>query len=144
MELETQGISQSVRSRYQARLQTAKAELAKYKKLSKEAQTQLNRSTLLGVSSTSTFASSDEPYGPSSDRPRLLAGTSLLEDGSRRLQESQRLALETEAQGTDILQNLRVQREQIEASRNTVSSIHSARLFPLLHHCTAPSSRRVD
>lgn len=61
---------------------------------------------------------SDEPYG--SDRARLLSGTAILEDGTRRLQESQRIALETEGQGADVLRVLREQREQIENSRNTV------------------------
>lgn len=54
-------------------------------------------------------------------RQRLLKGTATLEDGSRRLQESNRLALETEDLGADILRDLRGQREQIENSRNTVS-----------------------
>ena len=44
----------------------------------------------------------------------------MLEDGTRRLQESQRIALETEEQGADILRNLVGQREQIENARNTV------------------------
>ncbi|KAF5393895.1 hypothetical protein D9757_000129 [Collybiopsis confluens] len=64
--------------------------------------------------------SSDDPYGASSDRSRLLASTQLLEDGSKRLQDSHRLALETEEQGADILSNLRLQREQIDNSRNTL------------------------
>ena len=50
-----------------------------------------------------------------------MQGTSTLEDGSRRLQESNRLALETEDLGADILRDLRGQREQIENSRTTVS-----------------------
>ncbi len=60
---------------------------------------------------------------PQSIRPKyqcLLAGTTVLEDGSRRLQESQRIALETEEQGADILRSLVGQREQIENARNTV------------------------
>jgi vesicle transport through interaction with t-SNAREs protein 1 len=55
-------------------------------------------------------------------RTRLLAGTSTLEDGSRRLADSQRIALETEAQGADILRNLGRQREQIVNARETVCS----------------------
>ena len=42
---------------------------------------------------------SDEPYGTTSNRLCLLAGTGLLEDGSRRLAESQPIVLETEGQG---------------------------------------------
>lgn len=55
-------------------------------------------------------------------RQRLLQGTSTLEDGQRRLEESNRIALETEDLGADILRDLRGQREQIEHSRDTVSS----------------------
>ena len=42
------------------------------------------------------------------------------EAGSRRLQESQRIALETEKQGADILRYLVGRHEQIENARNTV------------------------
>lgn len=116
MDIEIQGIPQSIRPQYQSRLRTAKADLAKYKKLFKEQNQSVARASLL--SSAQPF-SSDEPYGVS-DRSRLLAGTSLLEDGTKRLHESQRLALETEEQGAGILSNLRLQREQIENSRDTV------------------------
>lgn len=120
MEIEIQGIPQSIRPQYHTRLRSAKADLSQYKKRSKDIHAQLARSSLLSSSTQPGFPTSDEPYGASSDRTRLLAGASLLEDGTKRLQESQRVALETEAQGADILLNLRTQREQIENSRNTV------------------------
>ena len=123
MELETQGIPPAIRAQYQVRLRNAKDELSKYKKSLTETRSSLARSELLNKPSGSNndpFASSDDPYAPSSDRARLLAGTNLLEQGTKRLQESQRLALETEAQGADILTNLRQQREQIESSRSTL------------------------
>jgi len=119
MEIEIQGIPQSVRAQYHTRLRSAKADLSKHKKLLTDARAQLARSDLLS-SSNVAYPSSDEPYGPSSDRTRLLAGTALLEEGSKRLQQSQQIALETENQGADILMNLRTQREQIENSRNTL------------------------
>ncbi|KAI9058597.1 hypothetical protein FKP32DRAFT_1635339, partial [Trametes sanguinea] len=106
MEIEIQGIPQSIRSTYQARIKASKAELQRYKKLSKEQHAQLSRTELLARPGLGP-ATSDEPYGASSDRTRLLAGTALLEDGSRRLLESQRIALETEEQGADILRSLR-------------------------------------
>ena len=65
---------------------------------------------------TSNHYPSDDPYG-TSDRTRLLAGTQSLEESTRRLENSQRVALETEDIGADILRSLRVQREQIEHSR---------------------------
>jgi len=121
MEIELQGMPQSIKPQYQARIKSAKADLTRFKKLSKDLHSQLTRSDLLGGVGGRPIgpSSADDPYG-SSDRNRLLAGTSLLEDGTRRLQESQRIALETEEQGSDILSNLRRQREQIENSRDTL------------------------
>ncbi|TFK76019.1 vesicle transport v-snare protein vti1 [Pluteus cervinus] len=123
MEIEIQGIPQSLRSKYQTRLRTAKADLTRYKKLLKEVQALNIRSDLLSSrNAAGVFPPSDEPYGANSDRARLLSGTSLLEDGTKRLQESQRLALETENQGADILTSLRGQREQIEHARGTLQT----------------------
>ncbi|KAL6305751.1 vesicle transport v-snare protein vti1 [Sparassis latifolia] len=119
MEIEVQGIPQSLRPSYQARIKSAKAALQQHKKLSKDLHAQFSRADLLG-SRTGEGAPSDDPYGGASDRTRLLAGTALLEDGSRRLMESQRIALETEEQGSDILRSLRGQREQIQNSRDTL------------------------
>lgn len=67
-----------------------------------------------------TDSNSDDPYGERSDRMRLLVGTEMLNDGSRRIAESTTIALETETHGADILRTLRGQREQIENSRNMV------------------------
>ncbi len=119
MDIEIQGIPQSIRPQYQTRLRDAKSDLSRYKKLFKEQSQNVARASLLSSGSAPQSFSSDEPYGVS-DRSRLLAGTSLLDDGTKRLQDSQRLALETEEQGAGILMNLRTQREQIENSRNTV------------------------
>jgi len=126
MEIEIQGIPQSLKPQYQTRLRTAKADLSRYKKLSKDIHGQLARSDLLSSRGGAGSPTSDEPYGATSDRTRLLSGTSLLEDGSRRLKESQRIALETEDQGADILMNLRQQREQIENSRSILHTADSS------------------
>lgn len=120
MEIEIQGIPQSLRPQYQTRLRTAKADLTRFKKTSKDMHTQFSRADLLASPGRTGTPTSDEPYGSTSDRTRLLAGTATLEDGTRRLQESQRIALETEDQGAEILVNLRTQREQIENARDTV------------------------
>jgi vesicle transport through interaction with t-SNAREs 1 len=115
MEIEIQGIPRSMKPPYQARLKSIKADLTRSKKLSKDMHSQLARSDLLDGA-----PSSDQPYGSASDRNRLLAGVNILSNGSRRLADSQRIALETEEQGTDILTILREQREQIENSRDMV------------------------
>jgi len=122
LEVEIQGIPQSVKSPYLARLKQVKADLNKYKKLSKELHSQAVRSDLLGSNRTGATSSSDDPYGERSDRTRLLAGTETLSDSSRRVAESTSLALETENHGADILRTLRGQREQIENSRNMLES----------------------
>jgi len=121
MEIELQGMPQSIKPQYQARIKSAKADLTRFKKLSKDLHAQLSRSDLMGGVGGRPIgpSSADDPYG-TSDRTRLLAGTSLLEDGTKRLQDSQRIALETEEHGSDILSNLRRQREQIENTRDTV------------------------
>ncbi|CAK5262757.1 unnamed protein product [Mycena citricolor] len=125
MEIEIQGIPQSIRPQYQTRLKNAKLELARYKKQYKEVHAQLARSALLASSKHSGAFTSDEPYGPATDRTRLLAGTAVLEDGTKRLQDSHRIALETESQGADILMNLRQQREQIVHSRDTLEAANT-------------------
>jgi vesicle transport through interaction with t-SNAREs protein 1 len=120
MEIEIQAVPQSIRPQYETRLRSAKGDLALYKKRCRERHTQLSRSDLFGPVDQEALSSSDNPYTSTSDRTRLLAGTQLLEDGTKRLKDSQRIALETEGQGADILLNLRTQREQIENSRDTV------------------------
>ncbi|KAJ7781358.1 vesicle transport v-SNARE protein N-terminus-domain-containing protein [Mycena metata] len=126
MEIEIQGIPQSIRPQYQTRLRTAKADLTRYKKQYKDVHAQLARSALLSSNRAGGAFTSDEPYGPTSDRTRLLAGTSVLEDGTKRLQDSHRIALETEDQGAEILMNLRQQREQIEHSRDTLQTANTS------------------
>ena len=119
LEIEIQGIPQSIKSQYTSRLKQAKADLTKYKKLSKDFHSQAARNDLIGGYRKGT-PSSDDPYGEQSDRSRLLLGTERLNDGSRRLADSTSVALETETYGAEILSNLRGQREQIENARSTV------------------------
>ncbi|KAJ8595276.1 V-snare-domain-containing protein [Rhizopogon salebrosus TDB-379] len=125
MVIEIQAIPQSMKSQYQTRLKSAQGDLDRYKKLSRDLQSQATRAELLGRGRVGT-PTSDEPYGNTSDRTRLLTGTATLEDGSRRLQDSQRIALEAEDQGAEILMNLRTQREQIENSRDTLRTADTA------------------
>lgn len=58
--------------------------------------------------------------------------------------DSQRIALETEEQGADILRNLRVQREQIENSRNMVCfNVVSALVAFLTKPCSSTRRTRL-
>ncbi|KAJ3508203.1 hypothetical protein NMY22_g16690 [Coprinellus aureogranulatus] len=125
LETEIQGIPKSIQGPYTNRLKQARADLNKYKKLSKDLHSQAARSDLLGAYSRGSgrgTPNSDDPYGERSDRERLLVGTEVLGDGSRRIQESTSLALQTEAHGAEILTTLRGQREQIENSRDMLNT----------------------
>jgi len=123
MEIEIQGMPSSIRPQYTTRAKGAKTTLGRFKKQAKDLHAQSTRAELLSNVSGSPFRDSvDSVDGNNGDRTRLLAGTSLLEDGSRRLADSHRVALETEEQGADILRSLRGQREQIENARDTLRS----------------------
>lgn len=56
-------------------------------------------------------------------RQRLLSGTERLGQSSRRLEDSHRLALETEGIGINILSTLKGQRETMVRARDTVSFV---------------------
>ena len=122
LEVEIQGIPQSLKPSYLVRLKQAKADLTRLKKLAKDVHDATARSELLS-SGLRSIPSSDDPYAEHgrSDRDRLLTGMQILNDGSRRLTDTQRVALEAEDQGAGILRSLRMQRETIEGARDTVS-----------------------
>ncbi|TFK26022.1 V-snare-domain-containing protein [Coprinopsis marcescibilis] len=130
LELELQGIPKSIKSSYSSRLSSLKSELTRLKKLSKDLHAQASRSDLLqpygrpAGSPRAGFATtaSDDPYGGRSERERLLFGNQTLQDGSRRIEDSTGVALQTEAFGADILTTLRGQREQIEGARDTLNT----------------------
>lgn len=124
MEVELPSMPVSIRSNYSSRIHTSKTELQKVKRSLKDAQRESQRDELLGAGGRGggNQPFSDDPYTDDGDqRQRLLKGTETLEDGSRRLENAHRIALETEDVGADILRNLRGQREQIEHTRDTVS-----------------------
>ncbi|KAH6881215.1 vesicle transport v-SNARE protein N-terminus-domain-containing protein [Coprinopsis sp. MPI-PUGE-AT-0042] len=122
LEVEIQGIPNSVKSQYSSRLKQAKSELNKFKKLSKDLHAQAGRADLLAGGRRAS-PRSDDPYSDEpSQRDRLLVGQNRLQDGSRRLQESTSVAYQTEAYGAEILSTLRGQREQIENARDTMGT----------------------
>jgi hypothetical protein len=66
---------------------------------------------------------SDSPSASSqsqAQRSRLLSATDKLSEGQQRLEDSHRIALETEELGTGILRDLRSQRDTLEHTRDTV------------------------
>lgn len=128
MEIELQGMPQSIRGPFSARARAAKSTLAALKTRAREAHSTAQRAALLGRASGSGSPFRDagdaelggRGSGENGDRQRLLAGTALLEGGSRRLHDAERTALETEETGADILRELQRQREQIVNTRETV------------------------
>ena len=84
MQIEIQGIPQSLKSRYAPCLKRAQTELARrWKKLSRETHTKMQSGELFARGGGFGEVTSDEPYNDGSDRTRLLVGHKVLEDGTR-------------------------------------------------------------
>jgi len=135
LEVEIQGIPASIRPQYTSRAKEAKADLQRCKKLARDCVVKRDDKLVDQYN-----VSSDRPYDEANERTRLLAGHDRLNDASQRLQNSTRLALETEDAGADILRALLVQREQIENARGTVRRlVHVASYrhshFTLAQYC---------
>ncbi|KAJ1881891.1 Vesicle transport V-snare protein [Coemansia sp. RSA 1722] len=87
-----------------------------------------NRRALLGdASGGNTMMGSDGGLAglEGDQRTRLLSGSERLAAGTQRLEQSHRIAIETESVGASILQDLRSQREQIVNTRNTLMEADS-------------------
>ncbi|KAF9516525.1 hypothetical protein BS47DRAFT_1327274 [Hydnum rufescens UP504] len=126
MEVEIQGMPQSVKAQYQGRVRTGKVELSRLRAQAKELHLSASRAELLGSASFAASSGSlDDDFG-SSQRTRLLQGTQTLADSTKRLQDSHRIALETEDVGADILRNLHIQREGIVRTRDTLQEADSS------------------
>lgn len=127
MEVELPSMPVSIRQTYRGRLAASRASLDKVKKALKDVRSESQRSDLLGGPG---FPNADDPYSDDpanyTTRARLLQGTETLADGSKRLDNARRIALETEDVGADILRNLRGQREQIEHTRDTLVQADSS------------------
>jgi vesicle transport through interaction with t-SNAREs protein 1 len=119
LEVEIQGIPQSIKTPYLTRLRQANSDLSKYKALSKDLHARVN---LPGRPKSGVSLRFDDPYADErTERERLLTGTETLSEGTQRLGNAQRIGLETEDMGIEILRNLRGQRETLENTRDTVS-----------------------
>ncbi|RIB08901.1 t-SNARE [Gigaspora rosea] len=124
MELESVNLQPSTRTRLQAKMRLYKSNLEKLKRDFKNASANGSGPTdrdelLTGASGT------DLDSAILDQRARLLSGTDRLADSSKRLQESHRIALETETIGASVLDDIRRQREQILHTRNTLMEADS-------------------
>lgn len=86
-------------------------------------QQSLDRTDLLGFSSDASAAESGGDQDQ--QRQRMLSATDRLQDSSKRLEDSHRVALETEDLGAGILSNLHVQRDQIQGTRDRLHQADS-------------------
>ncbi|KAL4780728.1 t-SNARE [Aspergillus varians] len=107
MRLEKQNIPSAARSKINTRFRNYSTDVDEAKRKLKSLSD--DRKALFGDRYT------DDPQDEHLEqRQQLLSGTDRLERSSARLQESQRIALETEGVGANVLADLRVQRETIE------------------------------
>ncbi|GAA5843033.1 hypothetical protein JCM3766R1_001670 [Sporobolomyces carnicolor] len=129
MEVEVQTADHSEKSALQTKLRDHKARVNQQKTELKSKRASAEREDLLSRPSAHTALdmtsrSPSPPPGASSpayaQHARLLSATDQLADGQRRLEESQRIALETEGVGTGILENLRGQRDTLTRTRDTL------------------------
>ncbi|GAA5870379.1 hypothetical protein JCM3774_002714 [Rhodotorula dairenensis] len=118
----------------QAKLKTHKATLARHQGELKTLSSGADRDDLLSAPSGSksghvALDMGDDGGGADSpalgsqtaaQRSRLLSATDKLADGQRRLEESHRVALQTEDVGSTILRDLRGQRDVLEHTRDTL------------------------
>lgn len=123
MNIEVQNIPASSRSVYNTKIrlyrQEVEATKAKLRKLTDED----SRAQLFGDRYTDEEGSA--AGGQNEQRKQLLSNSASLNRTSDRLRDSQRIALETENIGGNILNDLRAQREQITNLRNTLLAADS-------------------
>ncbi|GMM29422.1 v-SNARE protein [Martiniozyma asiatica (nom. inval.)] len=109
MALEVQEIPTHQRAGYNNRLRESKEKLEVLRNELKELMDDRDRSNLFGS------------QGEDSDkRDSLLAANASIERSTQRLNDATRTALESETVGSSILDNLRIQRDQILSVRDTL------------------------
>ncbi|KAI9312080.1 t-SNARE [Dichotomocladium elegans] len=125
MEMEILNIPAPSRTRLQAKLRLYKSDAEKMKRDLRRANTVTprvsERNELLG----DFLRESDLDASTMDQRQRLLSGTERLGQSSRRLEDSHRLALETEGIGANILTTLKGQRETMLRARDTLAEADS-------------------
>lgn len=118
MNLEVQNLPANQRSGYNQRIREYRQDVEAQKRELRQLLDEEDRSELFG----SRYTDEEAEIGTESQaqRKQLLNNRLSLERLSDRLRESQRVALETEGIGGNILNDLRAQREQITNARNTL------------------------
>lgn len=114
MNIEVQSLPANQRLSFNAKIRQYRADVDDKKTQLKQLMEEEDRSQLFGSRYTDDDGEGDL------QRKQLLSNNASLERLSERLRESQRIALETENVGGNILNDLRAQREQISNARNTL------------------------
>jgi len=110
MRIEKQNIPSATRSKVNQRFRNFESDIDTAKRTLKDVSS--DRKALFGARYT------DDPTDETLEqRQQLLSGTDRLDRSSQRLQESQRIANETEDIGRGTLADLQIQREQIQHTR---------------------------
>ncbi|EGW31532.1 uncharacterized protein SPAPADRAFT_62124 [Spathaspora passalidarum NRRL Y-27907] len=119
MGIEVLNLPSNQRSSYNSKIRQYRSQIDETKHKYKELLDSQDKYELFG----NRYTDQEFESGGLQDQQRkqLLNSNASLERSSQRLQESQRVALETEAIGGNILNDLRSQREQISGARNTLS-----------------------
>ena len=113
MRMEKQNIPSAARSKVNMRFRNYSTDIDEVKRKLKSLSD--DRKALFGDRYT------DEPHDEHLEqRQQLLSGTERLERSSARLQQSQRMALETEDIGRGVLADLEIQRGQIQNTRDNL------------------------
>lgn len=118
MSIEVQNLPSSQRLSFNSKIRNYKVQVDEHKTKLKQLLDNQDRHDLFGSRYRDDLDSGDSLHDQ--QRKTLLNNASSLERSSDRLRESQRVALETESIGGNILNDLRAQREQITNSRNTL------------------------
>lgn len=119
MNLEVQNLPANQRSTFNMKIRQYRGEVDESKAKLRALLDEEDRSQLFGSRYT------DDDGAGDLQRKQLLSNDALLGRLSDRLRESQRIALETENIGGNILNDLRAQREQIVNLRNTLLAADS-------------------
>lgn len=108
--IEVQNLPNNQRSSNNSKIRTFRNDIENIKKQLKSFQDDADRFELFGSQSNTK----------SQQRSQLLKSNAALERTSERLRESSRIASETEQVGSNIMLDLRAQREQLTNTRNTL------------------------
>lgn len=118
MNIEVQNLPNNQRSSYNAKIRQYKSQAEVSKSELRKLLDDQDKFELYG----NRYSDFDDGSVGDQQRKQLLNNNSSLDRSSQRLRDSQRVALETESIGGNILNDLRSQREQISGARNTLQT----------------------